>query len=100
MTLASFAVAATVLVVGLGATPPPVGAITQSPGHGSLMAVALAFPVAMALATGVEAPTSALVQLALLVYAGRRQFGRFTLWLTLGIVGTITVGLAVEARHL
>jgi hypothetical protein len=100
MTLASFAVAATVLVVGLGATPPPVGAITQSPGHGSLMAVALAFPVAMALATGVEAPSSAIVQLVQLDDAGRRQFGRVTLWLTLGIVGTITVGLAVEAHHL
>ena len=100
MTLAFVAVAATVLMFGLGATPHPVGTITQTPGHESVLAVALAFPVAMALATGVEAPSSAIAQLGQLDDAGRRQFGRVTLWLTLGIVGTITIGLAVEAHHL
>ncbi len=100
MTLAFIVVAGVVLVFGLGATPHPVGTITRAPGHGSLLAVALAFPVAMALATGVEAPSSAIAQLGQLDDAGRRQFGRVTLWLTLGIVGTITVGLAVEAHRL
>lgn len=100
MTIAFIVVAATVLVFGLGATPHPVGTITRTPGHESLLAVALAFPVAMALATGVEAPSSAIAQLGQLDDAGRRQFGRVTLWLTLGIVGTITVGLAVEAHRL
>jgi amino acid transporter len=100
MTLAFIAVASTVLVFGLGATPHPTGTITQTPGHQNLLAVALAFPVAMALATGVEAPSSAIAQLGQLDDDGRRRFGRVTLWLTLGIVGTITLGLALEARHL
>jgi hypothetical protein len=54
----------------------------------------------MALATGVAAPSSAIAQLGQLDDAGRRQFGRITLWLTLGIVGTITLGLAIEAHRL
>lgn len=100
LTLAFIAVAGTVLVYGLTASPHPTGTITQTPGRGSLLAVALAFPVAMALATGVEAPSSAIAQLGQLDDRGRRQFGRVTLWLTLGIVGTITMGLAVEAHRL
>ena len=100
MTLAFIAVAVTVLVFGATATPVPTGTITSTSGHGSLLAVALAFPVAMALATGVEAPSSAIAQLGQLDDDGRRQFGRVTLWLTLGIVGTITLGLAVEAHRL
>jgi hypothetical protein len=58
------------------------------------LAVLLAFPVAMALATGVEAPSSAIAQLGQLGDAGRRRFGRITLWLMLGIVVTLTLGLA------
>ena len=50
------------------------------------IAVVLAFPVAMALATGVEAPSSAIAQLGQLDQHGRRRFGQITLWLTLGIV--------------
>ncbi|PKQ18879.1 MAG: amino acid permease [Actinobacteria bacterium HGW-Actinobacteria-8] len=64
------------------------------------LTVALAFPVAMALATGVEAPSSAIAQLAQLDDAGRRSFGRWALWLTLGIVGVLTIGLAWAAVHL
>ena len=60
----------------------------------------LAFPVAMALATGVEAPSSAIAQLGQLDDAGRRRFGRVTLWLTLAIVGTLTLGLTAAAVHL
>jgi amino acid transporter len=101
LTVAFIAVAATVLVYGVFATPgAPVGTITQTPGHQSLLAVALAFPVAMALATGVEAPSSAIAQLGQLDDDGRRRFGATTLWLTLGIVGTITLGLALEAHRL
>jgi hypothetical protein len=61
--------------------------------------VALAFPVAMALATGVEAPSSAIAQLGQLDDDGKRKFGRGTLVLTVGIVGAITLlltGLAVR----
>ncbi len=100
MTVAFITVAATVLAFGVFATPHPTGTITHTPGHQTLLAVALAFPVAMALATGVEAPSSAIAQLGQLDDDGRRHFGKVTLWLTLGIVGTITLGLAVEAHHL
>lgn len=64
------------------------------------LAVLLAFPVAMALATGVEAPSSAIAQLGQLDDAGRRRFGRTTLWLMLAIVVTLTVGLSVLAVSL
>jgi hypothetical protein len=47
-----------------------------------------------------EAPSSAIAQLGQLDDAGRRRFGRITLWLTLGIVGAITLGLTAEAVHL
>jgi hypothetical protein len=64
------------------------------------VAILLAFPVAMALATGVEAPSSAIAQLGQLDDHGRRRFGRITLWLTLGIVGTLTLGLTAIAVKL
>ncbi len=100
LTLAFIAVAATVLGFGLTATPDPTGTITHTSGQAAGIAVVLAFPVAMALATGVEAPSSAIAQLGQLDDAGRKHFGRVTLWLTLGIVGSITLGLAIEADRL
>ena len=89
-----------VLAGGLQASPTHVGTITHSPGHAAFVAVLLSFPVAMALATGVEAPSSAIAQLAQLDDAGRRRFGRITLWLTLGIVGSLTIGFTATAVHL
>lgn len=71
-----------------------------SPGHPEFIAVLLAFPVAMALATGVEAPSSAIAQLGQLDDAGRRRFGRITLWLTLAIVAALTIGLTAVAVRL
>ncbi|WP_201799214.1 APC family permease [Subtercola vilae] len=100
MTIAFIIIAVTVLIFGLSATPQPTGTITTSPGTGSVLAVILAFPVAMALATGVEAPSSAIAQLGQLDKNNRRRFGQITLWMTLGIVGAITLGLAAEAAHL
>ncbi|MGZ4438633.1 MAG: APC family permease [Nocardioidaceae bacterium] len=100
LTVAFIGVAGVVLVYGIGATPSPTGTITSSSGHAAPLAVALAFPVAMALATGVEAPSSAIAQLGQLDDDGRRRFGAVTLWLTLGMVGTITLGLAWEADRL
>ena len=69
-------------------------------GWASWLAVALAFPVAMALATGVEAPSSAIAQLGQLDRHGRKRFGQVTLWLTLLIVGGLTLGLTALAVHL
>lgn len=100
MTVGFILVSALVLFYGLGAAPQPVGTITDTPGHPPVIAVVLAFPVAMALATGVEAPSSAIAQLGQLDDAGRSRFGRVTLWLTLAIVGSITLGLTLEAAHL
>ena len=100
MTLAFVAAGVAVLVGGLSAPVANVGRVTHSSGHPASIAVLLAFPVAMALATGVEAPSSAIAQLGQLDNAGRRRFGRVTLWLTLGIVGTLTLGLTAAAVRL
>ncbi|WP_245633554.1 amino acid permease [Amycolatopsis jejuensis] len=100
MTVAFIALAVTVLMFGFFADPHPVGETSTDPGHSPLLAVALAFPVAMALATGIEAPSSAIAQLGQLDDPGRRRFGRITLWLTLGVVGTITLGLTAQAVRL
>lgn len=109
LTLAFVATAAAVLVFGLFAEPPgsnatPAAAAQSGGGSGGwaagIVPVILAFPVAMALATGVEAPSTAIAELDELEDDGRRRFGRLTLWLTLGIVGTLTLGLAAEVAHL
>ncbi|SFE49235.1 hypothetical protein [Blastococcus tunisiensis] len=99
----------TLLFVGLGAAivtgglrAAPVAELPGTGGTGSMafVAVLLAFPVAMALATGVEAPSSAIAELEELDDDGRRRFGRITLWLTLGIVGCLTLGLTAVAVRL
>ena len=100
MTIAFVVVGGAVLIGGLHAHPANVGVITHAAGHPAAVAVLLAFPVAMALATGVEAPSSAIAQLGQLDNAGRRRFGRVTLWLTLAIVGTLTLGLTAAAVRL
>jgi len=66
----------------------------------ALVAVVLAFPVAMALATGTEAPATAIAQLGQLGDRGKRLFARGTLALTIGIVGVLTMLLTVLAVHL
>jgi len=95
MTVAFVGVAFPIFVLGFTA-PHSVG---SSPIHGSgtstAWTVLLAFPVAMALATGIEAPASAIAQLAQLDDRGRRRFGRVTLILTVAITGSLTLLLAV-----
>ncbi len=66
----------------------------------ALIAVMLAFPVAMALATGTEAPATSIAQLGQLGNRGRWRFGRGTLALTIVIVGALTMGLTALAVHL
>jgi hypothetical protein len=66
----------------------------------ALVAVILAFPVAMALATGTEAPATSIAQLGQLGNRGRSRFGRGTLALTIVIVGGLTMGLTALAVHL
>lgn len=100
MTLTFIMLTTVVLLYGLGVAPQSIGTISDTAPHIPVVAVLLAFPVAMALATGVEAPSTAIAELGELDDAGRRRFGRLTLWLTLGVVGTITIGLALELVHL
>ncbi len=100
LTVAFIGVAAWVIAEGMFAAPHPIGRITQHASHTPVLAVVLAFPVAMALATGAEAPSSAIAQLGQLDDRDRRRFGRITLWLTLGIVGVLTIGIAVVATRL
>ena len=104
-----FALMTGVFVVAAGAVlaqgflaPHGVGSVNPSHGHGRgpLLAILFAFPVAMALATGIEAASTAIAQLGQIDDHGRRRFGRGTLLLTVGIVGTLTIGLAVLAVRL
>ncbi|WP_353809719.1 amino acid permease [Agromyces sp. SYSU T00194] len=96
-----------VLVLGAFAAPASgsatasaaVAPAADSPG-GAVLAVVFAFPVAMALATGVEAPSSAIAELGQLDGRGRARYGRTTLLLTLLVVGSLTLGLAAEAGRL
>jgi hypothetical protein len=101
MTVAFVASAIPIVVLGLIAPQGTGGAPLHGTGETSVWPVLLAFPVAMALATGVEAPSSAIAQLGQLDDPGRVRFGRATLWLTFAIEGTLTlaiVALAVMLR--
>ncbi len=97
-------VAAGLLVLARGIADPVAqgsGAFAPAgPRDAAPLAVLLAFPVAMALATGIEAPSSAIAQLGQLDDSGRRRFGRITLWLMLAIVVTLTLGLSALAVSL
>jgi hypothetical protein len=65
-----------------------------------LFAVLFSFPVAMALATGTEAPSTAMAQLGQIGPADRRRFARGTLAATFVIVAGLTIGLAWLAVRL
>jgi hypothetical protein len=101
MTLLFIAAAAVTLIHGYTG---PVSTRGRAPVTGPegwpVAAVVLAFPVAMALATGTEAPATAIGQLGQLDAAGRRRFARGTLMLTLVIVAALTVGIAQLAVRL
>ena len=96
-------IASTVIVLLHGYTA-PVHAHGRAPITGAegspWLAVVLSFPVAMALATGTEAPATAMAQLDQLGPADRRRFARTTILLTLVIVATLTIGLAELASRL
>lgn len=98
----AFVVASIVVLIG-GVTAEPVAstaAASGESGHPALLAILLAFPVAMALATGVEAPSTAIAQLGQLGNEGRKRFGRLALLGTLLIVGTLTLGFTALAVRL
>ncbi|MFF7881492.1 hypothetical protein ACFZDJ_22705 [Streptomyces sp. NPDC007896] len=94
MTVAFVVISVAVLILGFAA-PHTTGhaASTANPGHPAMLAVVLAFPVAMALATGIEAPSTAIAQLGQLDDTHRRRFGRGTLAPLVVIVGGLTLAL-------
>lgn len=94
---------AAIAVLGLGwASPHATHGYAPVTGSAkpALLAVVLAFPVAMALATGTEAPATSIAQLGQLDDRGRSRFGRGTLALTIVIVGGLTLCLTALAVHL
>jgi len=101
MTAAFIAVGFVISAVGFAA--PHTAVFRQhlpATGSASLLTVLLAFPVAMALATGVEAPSSAIAQLGQLDDASRERFGRITLWLTFAFEGSLTAFITFLAVRL
>jgi hypothetical protein len=96
-------IVAAAITLALGWTSPQVqhgSAPLSGSASPALAAVILAFPVAMALATGTEAPATSIAQLGQLDDGGRSRFGRGTLGLTIVIVGTLTLLLTALAVHL
>ena len=80
-----------VLILIGGITAEPAASTAAASGetsHPALLAILLAFPAAMALATGVEAPSTAIAQLGQLADEGRKRFDRLALLATLVVVGT------------
>jgi hypothetical protein len=75
-------------------------ATTTGPQGSAVLAVLLSFPVAMALATGTEAPATAIGQLGQLGASARRRFARGTLALTFTIVAALTIGITELAVRL
>jgi hypothetical protein len=102
MTISFVIIGSIVILFGFRAAPGHhlVAAAASSSPQAAPLAVLLAFPVGMALATGVEAPSSAIAQLGQLDNAGRIRFGRTTLWLMVGIVVWLTAGITVVGVHL
>lgn len=100
MTLAFIVAGVLVLAVGFAAPHAHGQAPITHAASPALVAVILAFPVAMALATGTEAPATSIAQLGQLGERGKRRFGQGTLALTIAIVGCLTMGLTVLAVQL
>ncbi len=103
--VAAFLVVGAVVLIGGFVTAEPAAAASRAAGTGqgggfALVSILFAFPVAMALATGVEAPSSAIAQLGQLDNEGRKRFGHVTLFATLLIVGSLTLGVTVLAVRL
>jgi hypothetical protein len=99
-TLLFLALAATVIVAGaFGEAQAPIREGSPAPlaSDASLIPALLAMPLAMALATGIEAPSDAIAQLTGLDRPARRRFGQRTIWLTVAIVGVLTIGISALA---
>ena len=100
MAITFVAMSIVVFIDGVDAEPVASAVESGESSHPALVAILLAFPVAMALATGVEAPSTAIAQLGQLDNEGRQRFGRLALLATLLIVGTLTLGFTALAVRL
>jgi hypothetical protein len=102
MTISFVIIGSVVILLGVQAVPGHHLAAAAAPSspHVAPLAVLLAFPVGMALATGVEAPSSAIAQLGQLDDTGRVRFGRTTLWLMVVVVIWLTVGFTLVGVRL
>ena len=101
MTAAFLAAAVPVIVLGFLAPSGHGTAPVEGTGGGvGFLTVLLAFPVAMALATGVEAPASAIAQLGQLEEGQKERFGHVTLWLTVLITAALTFSISLLAVRL
>ena len=100
MAIAFILVSIVVIIGGAAAEPAGELAGSEQAGQPALLAVLLAFPVAMALATGIEAPSTAIAQLGQLDNHGRKRFGHLSLLGTFLIVGSLTMGFTALAVRL
>ena len=101
MTLLFIASAVVMLVHGFANPVTAHGSAPVTGPEGSaVLAVVLSFPVAMALATGTEAPATAIGQLGQLGADDRRRFARATILLTMLIVATLTIAITALAVRL
>ena len=96
-------ITSSVILLALGFTHPVItygNAPITGPQGPALLAILLSFPVAMALATGTEAPATSIAQLGQFGSDYRRRFARGTLVLTFIIVAVLTIGLTALAVRL
>ena len=101
MTLLFIASAVVMLVHGFANPVTAHGSAPVTGPEGSaVLAVVLSFPVAMALATGTEAPATAIGQLGQLGADDRRRFARATILLTMVIVAALTIAITALAVRL
>jgi hypothetical protein len=101
MTIAFLLASGLVLWLGFAQPPAPAtAALSAPPDHHALIAVLLAFPAGMALATGIEAPLTAIAQLGQIGSTGKRRFGQGSLCLIVLIVGGLTMAFAYLATRM
>lgn len=100
MTFAFLLSSALVLWLGFAQPPAMTAVVSGPPGHHALIAVLLAFPAGMALATGIEAPLTSIAQLGQIGSNGKRRFGQGALFLIVAIVGALTVAFSLLATRL
>jgi hypothetical protein len=96
-------IASSIVLLAFGFLHPAIthgNAPITGPQGPAVLAVLLSFPVAMALATGTEAPATSIAQLGQLGPDDRRRFARGTLLLTFVIVAILTIGLTLLAVRL